>query len=87
MLPAWLDTFDYATMAEYGGFGVWGSKKSAPKWTVEGLTDSFLKVLDGGEEGSAMRERARELGKMAQASPGRDTAARVIAELAGSGRA
>lgn len=73
-------------MAEYGGFGVWGSKASAPDWTVEGLTASFLKVLDGGKEGAAMKERARELGEQARASPGRDTAAQIVAGCAGSGR-
>lgn len=74
-------------MSEYGGFGVWASKDTTPDWTIEGLTAAFLKVLDGGEEGSAMRERAHVLGEEARERPGRETAARIIAELAASGRA
>ena len=82
----WFDTYDFATYAEYYGIGVWGCRDAAPEWTVEGLTEAFLKVLDDGEAAVAMREKARQLGEKARARPGRDAAARQIADLAGSGR-
>ena len=83
----WADLYDYATFAEYYGIGVWGCKGTTPDWTVEGLTEAFLRVLDEGEAGVAMRREAGRLGEMARARPGRDAAARQVAELAGSGKA
>lgn len=43
--------------------------------------------LDDGDAGMRMREEAKRLGEMARARPGREEAARLIAELAGSGKA
>ena len=82
----WYDLYDFATWAEYHGLGVWGCRDTSPDWTVEGLTDALLRVLDDGEAGIAMREKAARLGEEARANPGREAAARLVAELAGSGR-
>ncbi len=83
----WLDCYNYAQLAEDVGVGVYANRASAPYWTVEGLRESFLRVLDGGEEGSRMREKAKRLGEMARKDPGRYVAAREIARLAASGHA
>ncbi|KAI3340727.1 hypothetical protein F4824DRAFT_452008 [Ustulina deusta] len=87
VLPMWLDCYNYAQLAEDVGVGVYANRASAPYWTVEGLRESFLRVLDGGEAGSRMREKAKRLGEMARKDPGRYVAAREIARLAASGHA
>ena len=87
VLPMWADTYDFSTWADYYGFGVWGCRSTAPYWTVEGLTEAFRAVLDEGEAGVAMRKEASRVGEMARANPGRDAAARLIAELATSAAA
>ncbi|KAI1361827.1 hypothetical protein F5Y08DRAFT_313722 [Xylaria arbuscula] len=87
VLPMWLDCYNYAQLAEDIGVGVYANRASAPYWTVEGLRDSFLRVLDGKKEGLKMKEKAERLGATAQKDPGRYVAAREIARLAGSGHA
>jgi UDP:flavonoid glycosyltransferase YjiC (YdhE family) len=82
VLPMWVDLYEFATRAEFLGIGVWGNKRSAPNWTAEELTNSFLRVLDDGEEAVAIREKAYELGKIAQKEPGRLRAGKEIAKLA-----
>lgn len=87
ILPVWFDLYDFATYAEYYGIGVWGCRETSPEWTVKGLTDAFMSGLDDGDAGMRMREEAKRLGEMARARPGREEAARLITELAGSGKA
>ncbi len=77
-----MDLYDYATRVEWLGIGVWGSKNSAPSWTAEELSASFLKVVGNGTEAAAIRQKARELGEIAKASPGRIRAAEEIARWA-----
>ncbi|KAI0411532.1 hypothetical protein F5X98DRAFT_357071 [Xylaria grammica] len=86
VLPMWLDCYNYAQLAEDRGVGVYANRASAPDWTVEGLRDSFLRVLDDRDEGRRIREKAKRLGKIAQENPGRYVAASHIARLAESGR-
>ena len=83
----WLDLYNYAQLAEDIGVGVYATRGTASQWTVEGLRDSFLRAVDGGEESLRMRKKAKELGDIAQREPGRYVAARVIAQLAESGYA
>ncbi|KAI1423191.1 hypothetical protein F5Y12DRAFT_758591 [Xylaria sp. FL1777] len=87
VLPMWLDCYNYAQLAEDVGVGIYANRASAPNWTVEGLRESFLKVIDGGEEGLQIRKKAERLGQNARKDPGRYVAAREIARLAGSGHA
>lgn len=71
---------------EHIGVGVWGSKKAAPSWTVEELSKAMLRVLDGGLESTAIKQKAQTIGEQIQkATPGRDAAANIIAGLAASG--
>ncbi|KAI0976908.1 hypothetical protein F4678DRAFT_128756 [Xylaria arbuscula] len=87
VLPMWLDCYNYAQLAEDVGVGIYANRASAPNWTVEGLREGFLQVLQGGEKGSQIREKAARLGEIARENPGRYVAAREIARLAGSGHA
>lgn len=87
IIPLWLDLYNYAQLAEDIGVGVYATRGTAPQWTVEGLRDSFLRAVDGGEESLRMRKKAKELGDIAQREPGRYVAAKVIAGLAESGYA
>ncbi|KAI0410029.1 hypothetical protein F4802DRAFT_543079 [Xylaria palmicola] len=82
VIPMWLDCYNYAQLAEDVGVGVYATRATAPDWTVEGLRDSFLRVLGDSEEGRRMREKAGELGEIARKKPGRYVAAKEIARLA-----
>lgn len=83
----WADTYNFAQLAESIGVGVYGSRGTAPGLSVQGLSDAFRRVLDDGEAESArMREKAREIGAIAQANPGNDIAAGEVARLAYMGR-
>ncbi|KAK8011701.1 2-hydroxyacylsphingosine 1-beta-galactosyltransferase [Apiospora arundinis] len=85
VLPMWADLYNYAALVENIGVGVYGSRGTAPSWTVEGLTNAFLAVVDG-EKAVGMREKAQNLSLKAKARPGRVVAAAEIAKWAGSGR-
>ncbi|KAK7998446.1 Asperfuranone polyketide synthase afoG [Apiospora arundinis] len=77
VLPMWADLYNYAALVENIG---------PLSWTVEGLTNAFLAVVDG-EKAVGMREKAQNLSLKAKARPGRLVAAAEIAKWAGSGRA
>ncbi|KAI0446503.1 hypothetical protein F4803DRAFT_567884 [Xylaria telfairii] len=82
VIPMWLDCYNYAQLAEDVGVGVYATRATAPDWTVEGLRDSLLRVLDEQEEGRQLRSKAKYLGEIARKEPGRYIAAREIARLA-----
>ncbi|KAI0467156.1 hypothetical protein F4859DRAFT_277906 [Xylaria cf. heliscus] len=82
VIPMWLDCYNYAQLAEDVGVGVYATRATAPDWTVEGLRDSLLRVLDDREEGLQLRSKAKYLGEIARKDPGRYVAAREIARLA-----
>lgn len=74
-MPRWRDDL---------GFGVWGCKENSHDWTVDGLRDAFLRVLDGNSESVALLERAQYFAAQ-QKEKGRDVAGRIIAKIAGTG--
>ncbi|KAH8163600.1 hypothetical protein CIB48_g4642 [Xylaria polymorpha] len=82
VIPMWLDCYNYAQLAEDVGVGVYATRATAPDWSVEGLRDSLLRVLDEREEGRQLRSKAKYLGEIARKEPGRYVAAREIARLA-----
>ncbi|KAK8050853.1 hypothetical protein PG993_002238 [Apiospora rasikravindrae] len=86
ILPLWADLYNYAALVETSGIGVYGSRGTAPNWTVEGLTNAFLAVVDD-EKASSMRAKSQKLSQKAKERPGRMVAAAEIAKWAGSGRA
>lgn len=79
-LPMWMDCYDYGNLVEYIGVGVWPSRHTAPEWNVEDLSAAILKVIDGGEEGAAIRAKAKTVG--GEAPKGRNVAADIVAKLA-----
>ncbi|KAI1824936.1 hypothetical protein F4861DRAFT_504101 [Xylaria intraflava] len=85
IIPMWLDLYNYAQMVEDIGVGVYATRGTAPEWTAENLRDSFLRVIDGGEDSVRMRNTAKELGESARKEPGRLVAAREIVQFARSG--
>ncbi|KAK8091401.1 uncharacterized protein PG998_015216 [Apiospora kogelbergensis] len=85
ILPLWADLYNFAALVETVGIGVYGSRGTAPNWTVEGLSNAFMAVIDG-EGAVGMRKTAQELSMKAKERPGRVIAAAEIARWAGSGR-
>lgn len=85
ILPLWMDLYNFATLVEVTGLGVWGCPKTSPQWTAECISEAVLKVVDGGEASQSMLRTAQHMGKEAQNMPGRYGAADIVAQLAGSG--
>ncbi|KAK8079384.1 hypothetical protein PG997_007202 [Apiospora hydei] len=85
VLPLWADLYNYAALVETSGIGIYGSRGTAPNWTVEGLTNAFLTVVDD-EKAAGMREKSQKLSQKAKERPGRVVAAAEIAKWAASGR-
>ncbi|KAF5502658.1 Glycosyltransferase sdnJ [Colletotrichum aenigma] len=85
VVPAWLDCYNYAALAESFKLGVRGNYKAAPGISQDELTEAFLTMLDGGPSSVEMRTNAKRLAK-SLVRPGRDVAADRIAELATDGR-
>ncbi|KAK8092503.1 hypothetical protein PG999_014702 [Apiospora kogelbergensis] len=85
ILPLWADLYNFAALVETVGIGVYGSRGTAPDWTVKGLSNAFMAVIDG-EGAVGMRKTAQELSMKAKERPGRVVAAAEIARWAGSGR-
>ncbi|KAK8135475.1 hypothetical protein PG984_003415 [Apiospora sp. TS-2023a] len=81
VLPMWVDLYNYATLAEFTGVGVYATRGTAPDWSVEGLSSAFLAVVNG-PNSAGMRERARSVAERMRKDPGSHQAAKAIAELA-----
>lgn len=82
----WFDLYNFARLAEDIGVGVYATRDTAPQWTAKGLSDAFLRALDGREESSRLKEKAKAIGVLARENPGRYIAAREIVMLAQSGK-
>ncbi|KAK8066917.1 hypothetical protein PG997_013664 [Apiospora hydei] len=81
VLPMWVDLYNYATLAEVTGVGIYATRGTAPHWTVENLSNAFLGVLDGPDSAS-MRANSRHIAQLMRKEPGSHQTARVIADLA-----
>lgn len=77
----WVDLYDFATTVEYLGVGLWGSRKSAPSWDANELSDAMVKVVKESEFSRTMRRKAKELAEICQREDGRKVAARKIYEM------
>jgi hypothetical protein len=78
----WVDLYNFASLAEHSGIGLWGCKQTSPYWTVECLRDSILTILDE-QAGAEIRLTAKRIGDTLRAGlPGREIAAREVAKLA-----
>ncbi|KAH7305471.1 hypothetical protein B0I35DRAFT_443845 [Stachybotrys elegans] len=83
-LPLWFDCYNYASLGEYLGIGIWAGSATAPHWHTKPMVKDFLRALVG-EESLALRKRATELGFKAKAYGGRQKAAKEVARGAGLG--
>lgn len=82
ILPMWADLYAFASLVENIGIGIWPCKRTAPRWTREGLLHAMSTILDD-KAGAEMRRNARMLGEEVRARPaGRDVAAMEVAKLA-----
>jgi hypothetical protein len=81
ILPLWFDLYNIANTAEYIGVGIWAGREIAPEWAVDSLVDGFRSSLEG-PKSLLMREKAKELGRVAKAYGGSHAAAAEIARLA-----
>lgn len=84
ILATWLDLYNYAARVEQVGIGIWGNRKSAPGFSLNELSDAFLRLVDGGPESVAIRDNARAIQQTLR-RPGRDIAADEIARLSARG--
>ncbi|KAI2465912.1 hypothetical protein F4781DRAFT_445583 [Annulohypoxylon bovei var. microspora] len=85
VLPQWLDHYSIAQSARYIGVGVWACQETSPAFTAKCLHDAFFTVLNNNKTAIPLREKARQIGEIAQRDPGRYVAAREISKLAASG--
>lgn len=81
VLPMWLDLYNFATLAEYLGVGIWPTKSTAPRWDPEDLAEGLLAALSG-DKAESMKEKAKALGDEAKKYGGRNCAAKEISRLA-----
>ena len=79
----WIDLYNFASLAENLGIGVWGCRETSPYWEADCLSDAMLQVISEDGVGVKIREQAKQLGKKVRsAEKGRDLSAREIAKLA-----
>ncbi len=67
------------------GLGIYATRGTSPNWTVSGLADPFLTILDENNAGVKIRKEAARIGHIARKDPGRYVAARRIYEVIASG--
>ncbi|KAL4807393.1 hypothetical protein BDV18DRAFT_151993 [Aspergillus unguis] len=74
ILPVWYDCYDFATRVDYLGIGIWASKATAPAINEPELREAFLRILYN-DEGTVIKDKAREIAKKLGSSEGRVTMA------------
>lgn len=82
VLPLWEDHYNFAQLAEDLGVGLYGTRDTAPDWTIDGLTVPILNILSGNEGSRKIQKEAKRVGELARKEPGRYVSAEVIAKLA-----
>ena len=82
----WADTYDYANLVEWLGIGAWANRETAPFVTGKELGEKLVRVCGEAGEAVAMRDKAKQFSEIYHRNPGRETAAREIARLAGMGK-
>lgn len=78
VLAQWYDTYGYAARVDYLGIGLYSNKSCAPTVEANEFARALLRIVGGKGEETAFRRKARELGKISQASNGREGAADII---------
>lgn len=78
----WEDHYNFAQLAEDLGVGLYGTRETAPYWTVDVLVAPIKQILSGDEKSESIKVKAKQLGQLAREEPGRYVSAKVIAEKA-----
>ncbi|KAH8658089.1 UDP-glucoronosyl and UDP-glucosyl transferase family protein [Xylariales sp. PMI_506] len=81
VIPMWEDLYNFAQLAEDLGIGIYATRGTAPNWTIAGIVEPILQVLDQGEVGEKTRLEAKRIGDIVRPKPGRHIAAREVAKL------
>jgi hypothetical protein len=91
-LHCWFDAFEYTTLIEYLGVGLWGNRHARSNGDFvnsKEFSDALLTIMDStNAKGSKMIAKAKELGEIAKGCGGRKKAAEKImwfAEVGGYG--
>jgi hypothetical protein len=65
------------------GLGIYATRETAPEWTISGISQPIIELLDQSNLSTAKRRvEALRVRDLAEKSPGRYVAAGVIAKLA-----
>lgn len=78
----WEDHYNFAQLAEDLGVGLYGTRETAPYWTVDDLIAPIRQILSGDEKSDRIKAKAQHIGQLAREKPGRYVSAEVIAEKA-----
>lgn len=81
VIPIWEDHYNFAQLVEDLGLGIYATRGTAPEWTVAGIAEPILRVVQQGEESTKWRQKAKEVGRLAQERPGRYIAAAELVKL------
>jgi len=82
ILAQWFDLYDMAVRAEYVGIGIYGNQSVAPDIDAVELGAAISRLLSPSEEAKKFARRAREIGELCRAAPGKKGVATKILELA-----
>ncbi|KAF8551422.1 UDP-Glycosyltransferase/glycogen phosphorylase [Imleria badia] len=85
VLPVWLDTYGYATRAEYLNIGISGNKTSSPGVRAEEFGRALVRVTGDSEEAVKFRTSAKRLKDVCRAKGnGRELATATILKETGT---
>lgn len=82
IFPMWEDHYNFAQLAEDLGVGLYGTRETAPYWTVDGLVAPIKQILSGNERSEKIKVKAKQVGRLAREEPGRYVSAKVVADMA-----
>ena len=80
ILAQWLDLYDMAVRAEYVGIGIYGNRSVAPEIDATELGAAISRLLSPSEEAKKFSQKAKEIGELCRAAPGKKGAVARILE-------
>ena len=81
ILAQWFDLYDMAARAEYIGIGIYGNRSVAPEIDYTEFGAAIFRLLSLSEEAEKFSRRAKEIGEVCRAAPGKKGAVVRILEL------
>lgn len=85
ILAQWFDLYDMAVRAEYVGIGIYGNQSVAPDFDAVEFGAAISRLLSPGEEAEKFARKAREIGELCRAAPGKQGVAAKILEFVEEG--